>query len=132
MWMCVALVLAQSLIAWTSATAGPAEPISAEEAVKSVGKPEVLVQMKVATAKDRVEKRGIVYLDSEPDFKDPKNLGVAISAAAAEQFKKQGISDLASHFQGKTIRVRGCVMRFEERPYLPVLDAGQIKIVAEK
>jgi hypothetical protein len=109
-----------------------AEPITPAEAIKQVGRPEILVRMRVAAAKDRLEKRGIVYLDSEPDFKDPKNLGVAISARAAEKFKGQGISDLAAYFQGKTIDVRGCVMRFEDRPYLPVLEPDQIKIVPMK
>jgi hypothetical protein len=113
--------------------AGPvvaAEPISPEEAIKDIGKPEVVVRMKVVNAKDRVAKRGIVYLDSTSDFKDPKNLGVAISAGAADKFKAQGVTDLEAYFKGKTIEVKGCVMRFEDRPYLPVLDTAQIKILA--
>jgi hypothetical protein len=108
------------------------KPITAAEAVKSVGKPKVLVQLEVKKAKDRLEKRGIIYLDSEDDFKDPKNLGIAISAEAAAKFKEKGIADPAAHFQGKTIRVRGCVMRFEDRPYLPVHDPDQITVVEKK
>jgi hypothetical protein len=105
------------------------KPIPAAEAVNSVGKPTVLVEMVVKQAKERLEKRGIIYLDSEDDFADPKNLGVAISAEASAKFGKKGITDPAAHFKGKTIRVRGCVMRFEERPYLPVHDPGQISLV---
>jgi hypothetical protein len=105
------------------------EAIPAAEAIEQIGKPQVLVEMTVKSAKDRLEKRGIIYLDSEEDFADPKNLGVAISAEAAQKYKKIGIADPASHFKGKTIRVRGCVMRFEERPYLPVHDPAQIVIV---
>jgi len=112
--------------------APPAKAVKASEAVKLVGKPEVVVEMKVVAAKDRLERRGIVYLDSEADFKDPNNLGVAISAGAAEKLKQKGIADLAAHFRGKTIRVRGCVMRFEERAYLPVLDPNQITVVEKK
>jgi hypothetical protein len=108
---------------------GNGKPMTAAEAVNSVGKPTVLVEMVVKQAKDRLEKRGIIYLDSEDDFADPKNLGVAISAEAAAKFTKRGIADAAAHFKGKTIRVRGCVMRFEERPYLPVHDPGQISLV---
>src|SRR5262245_38882094 len=63
------------------------KPITAAEAVKSVGKPKVVVEMVVKKAKDRLEKRGIVFLDSEDDFKDEKNLGVAVSAEAAAKFK---------------------------------------------
>jgi hypothetical protein len=108
------------------------KPILPAEAVKQVGKPEVLVEMVVVKAKDRLEKRGIIYLDSEADFKDPKNLCVALSAEAAAKFKKKGIADPAAYFQGKTIRVRGCVMRFEERLYLPVHDPEQITVVEKK
>jgi hypothetical protein len=108
------------------------KPIAAAEAVKSAGKPKVLVQMEVKKAKDRLEKRGIIYLDSEDDFKDPNNLGVAISAEAAAKFKEKGVADPAAHFLGKTIRVRGCVMKFEERPYLPVHDPDQITVVEKK
>ena len=88
--------------------------------------------MEVKKAKDRLEKRGIIYLDSEDDFKDPNNLGVAISAEAAAKFKEKGVADPAAHFLGKTIRVRGCVMKFEERPYLPVHDPDQITVVEKK
>ena len=45
------------------------------------------------------------------------------------RIKKLGVADVASHFKGKTIQVRGCVMRFEERPYLLVHDPGQIVVI---
>jgi DNA/RNA endonuclease YhcR with UshA esterase domain len=108
------------------------KPVSPAEAIKQIGKPEVLVEMAVKKAKDRLEKRGIIYLDSEEDFKDQNNLGVAISAEGAAKFKKQGILDPAAHFAGETIRVQGCVMRFEERPYLPVHNPEQISFVEKK
>jgi DNA/RNA endonuclease YhcR with UshA esterase domain len=108
------------------------KPVNAATAIEQVGKPTVLVEMEVKKAKDRLEKRGIIFLDSEDDFKSSKNLGIAISAEAAAKFKEKGIEDPASHFQGKTIRVRGCVMRFEDRPYLPVHDPNQITIVDKK
>jgi DNA/RNA endonuclease YhcR with UshA esterase domain len=123
-----ALVLGSNL----NLHAEPPKPVTPAEAIEQIGKPEVLVEMVVKKAKDRLEKRGIIYLDSEDDFKDAKNLGVAISAEAAAKFKKLGIADPAAHFEGKTIRVRGCVMRFEERPYLPVHDPEQISIVEKK
>jgi hypothetical protein len=112
--------------------AEPIKPVTPAEAIDQIGKPEVIVEMVVKKSKDRLEKRGIIYLDSEEDFKSATNLGVAISAEAAAKFKKQGIADPAAHFEGKTIRVRGCVMRFEERPYLPVHDPEQISIVEKK
>ena len=57
---------------------------------------------------------------------------MAISAEAAAKFKKLGIADPAARFLGKTIRVKGCVMRFEVRPYLPVHDPKQISVVEKK
>jgi hypothetical protein len=107
-------------------------PVTPLEAIQQIGKPKVVVEMVVKKSKDRLEKRGVIYLDSEDDFKDEKNLGVAISAEAAEKFKEKGIADLAAHFLKKKIHVRGCVMRFEERPYLPVHDPSQITIVETK
>jgi hypothetical protein len=113
-------------------SADDSQPISPAEAINQIGKPSVLVELTVKKAKDRLEKRGIVYLDSEDDFKDAKNLGVAISAEAAARFKQKGIADVAAYFQGKTIRVRGCVMQFEQRPYLPVHDPSQITLMGKK
>lgn len=115
-----------------AARAEDAKAVKAEEAIKHVGQPQVLVEMLVKQSKDRLEKRGIIFLDSEDDFEDEKNLGVAISAEAAAKFKTAGISDPAAHFLNKTIRVRGCVMRFEDRPYLPVHAPEQIQIVEQK
>jgi hypothetical protein len=111
---------------------GDTKPVPPAEAIEQIGHPHVLVEMTVKSAKDRLEKRGIIYLDSEEDFADPQNLGVAVSVEAAAKFKKDGIDDPAAHFKGKTIRVRGCVMRFEERPYLPVHDPRQIVVVEPK
>lgn len=109
-----------------------AKPIPAADALKHIGKPHVLVEMTVKAAKDRLKKRGIVYLDSDEDFASPNNLGVAVSAEGAAAFKKHGVADVAAHFKGKTIRVRGCIMRFEEPPYLPVHDPKQIELVKER
>ena len=108
------------------------KPITPAEAIKQVGKPKVVVEMTVKKAKDRVERRGIIFLDSEDDFHNEKNLCAAVSAEAAARFKGKGISDPATHFAGKTIRIRGCVMVFETRPYLPVHDPDQITIVERK
>ncbi|MFT3879575.1 MAG: hypothetical protein QM703_07940 [Gemmatales bacterium] len=108
------------------------KPVSPAEAIKQIGKPRIVVEMTVKKAKERFEKRGILFLDSEEDFKDPNNLGVALSAEVGQKLKEKGIADLEAYFQGKRIRVRGCVMRFEERPYLPVLDPAQITVIENK
>lgn len=109
--------------------ASRAQTLSPSEATAQIGRPDVLVEMQVKKSKDRLAKRGIIFLDSEEDFTSGENLGVAISAGAAEKFKAAGIGDPATHFLNKTIQVRGSVMQFEEHPYLPVLDPAQITIV---
>jgi hypothetical protein len=86
----------------------------------------------VKKAKNRLEKHGLVYLDSEEDFHSPTNLGVAITPAGAAKFRAKGVADAAAHFLGKTVRVRGEVLIFETRPYLPVTDPSQIEIVGAK
>jgi molybdate transport system substrate-binding protein len=111
------------------ANASHAQTLSPSEAVTKIGEPHVLVEMQVKKSKDRLSKRGIIFLDSNEDFTSDDNLGIAISAGAAEQFKAAGIAEPAAHFLNKTIQVRGSVMKFEERPYLPVLDPAQITIV---
>ena len=107
------------------------KPLTPAEAVKRVGQT-VSVEMQVRKAKDRLEKHGLIYLDSEDDFHSPTNLGVAITRAAAAKFKEKGVADPAAHLLGKTIRVRGEVLIFETRPYLPVADPGQVEIVGAK
>lgn len=122
------------LIAWVpgNQSQDKPKPITPAEAIKQIGKPQVVVTMTVKKAKERLEKRGISYLDSEEDFKHPDNLGIALSAEAARKFKEQGIADPAAHFLGKVIQVKGCVMKFEERVYLPVHDPAQISLVEKK
>jgi hypothetical protein len=103
--------------------------IAPEDAEKHVGKSEVTIRFTVAQAKNRLEKRGIIYLDSKEDFMDPQNLGVALSAVVAADLHDEGIDDVAEYLKGKEIEVTGCPMRFEERLYVPVLDRDQLVVV---
>jgi hypothetical protein len=107
------------------------KPLTPAEAIKKVNE-KVTVQMEVKAAKDRLEKRGEIYLDSEEDFRDPKNLGVVVTRAGAAKLKEAGIADPAEHFRGKTIRVTGTVILREKRPRIEVHDAKQIKVVRKK
>ena len=70
-----------------------------------------------------------VFLDSEASHRDPKNLGVVVTEAARSKFSQAGIDDPTTHYQGKTIRVRGVVIRREDRPYIEVNDPHQIELV---
>jgi hypothetical protein len=70
-----------------------------------------------------------VFLDSEPNYSDPNNLGVVVTEAGRAKFSEAGIDDPTAHFQGKTIRVRGLVIRKEKGPYIEVKEPGQIEIM---
>src|SRR5437867_1732518 len=84
------------------------KPLTPVEAIKKVNQ-EVTVQMLVKAAKNRLEKRGEIYLDSEENFRDEKNLGIVIAKTGAAKFKEAGVDDPAIHSQDKLIRVKGTV-----------------------
>jgi hypothetical protein len=124
-------VLMACLLLVTFAKAEESKPLSPADAIKKVNE-KVVVEMKVRAAKDRLEKRGEIYLDSEEDFRDPKNLGVVITKAGAAKFAADGIRDVAAHFKGKTIRVTGTVTIQEKRPRIEITEPAQIRIVKKK
>src|ERR1700730_3206733 len=70
-----------------------------------------------------------VFLDSETNHRDPKNLGVVITENGRAKFSEAGIDDPTAHYNGKTIRIRGVVIRKEKGPYIEVNDPGQIELV---
>jgi hypothetical protein len=108
-----------------------AKPLTPVEAIKKVNE-KVTVKMRVNATKNRLEKRGEIYLDSEENFKDEKNLGIVIVKAGAAKYKKAGIDDPAVHFKDKTIRVKGTVIIKEKRPRIEVDDPKQIEIVEKE
>jgi hypothetical protein len=128
--MRVASLLALAVCGWTvlHAAAEDAKPLTPVEAIKKVNE-KVVVEMLVQASKNRLEKRGEIYLDSEKDFHDEKNLGVVVTRAGAAKFKEAGIDDPAVHFKDKIIRVKGKVIIKEKRPRIEVDDAKQIEIV---
>ena len=92
----------------------------------------VVVEMLVKASKNALAKRKEIYLDSEPNFRDPKNLAVVITEAGADKFKQAGIDDPAVHFKAKTIRVTGTVTLQDQRPRIVVDDPGQIRLFEKK
>ena len=107
------------------------KPLTPVEAIKKVNE-KVVVEMQVKATKNRLEKRGEIYLDSEEDFRDEKNLGIVVTKTGAAKFKEAGVDDPAVHFKDKTIRVTGTVIIKEERPRIEVDDSKQIQIVEKK
>lgn len=126
-------LIALGLFATTSvvAVAGDADkPLTAVEARKQVGK-EVTVKMEVKTAKDRLEKRGEIYLDAEEDFKDEKNFAVVITKKGAASLKEAGIADPADHFKGKTITAKGTVKEVDGVPRIEIDEAKQLAVAGK-
>ena len=70
-----------------------------------------------------------VFLDSELNHRDPKNLGVVITVSGRPKFAEAGVDDPTTHFKGKAIRVHGVVFRKEKGPYIEVSDPSQIELV---
>jgi DNA/RNA endonuclease YhcR with UshA esterase domain len=107
------------------------KPLSPAEAIKMVNK-EVTVEMMVRSSKNALAKHHEIYLDSEENFRDEKNLAVVITEDGAGKFKEAGVEDPAEHFRGKTIRVRGTVTLKEERPRIEIDDPKAIKLIEPK
>jgi len=102
-------------------------PLSLLEAVSRISE-QVTVEMLVKAAKN-CQHCSQVFLDSEEDHHDPKNMAVAVTESAKAKFKEISIDDPASYFRSKTIRVTGVVTIKENRPHIEVDDPRQIEIV---
>ena len=102
-------------------------PLSPQEAVEEINK-RVTVEMLVKAAKN-CQRCSQVFLDSEADHHNPKNMAVAVTESGKAKFKEMSVDDPASYFKGKTIRVTGVVTIKENRPHIEVDDPRQIEIV---
>ncbi len=118
-------VILVMLLGSALALAAEGKPPTPGKARKLAGK-KVTVEMVVKAAKDRLEKRGEVYLDSEADFEDEENFAVVITRDGAASLKKAGITNPAEHFKDKKIRATGTVKKIE------IDDARQIRPVETK
>ena len=75
------------------------------------------------------EKRKTAFLDSEENFQDDKNLGIAITETGIQDLKqKRAVEGPADYFFGKTIQVTGRIILKEEKPYIEVNAAEQLTI----
>jgi hypothetical protein len=107
------------------------KPLSPEGATKKINE-KVTVEMVVKASKNRLEERGEIYLDSEEDFHDAKNLGIVITKSGGAKFAEAGVKEPAAHFKRKTIRVVGTVIIKEKRPRIEVDDSKKITIIKPK
>jgi hypothetical protein len=106
------------------------QPLGPEEARKHVGK-EITVKMTVKAAKDRLEKRGEIYLDAEENFRDEKNFAVVITKAGAASLNNAGIANIAERFKDKKITAKGMVKTVDDVPRIEIDDAKQIAVVGK-
>jgi DNA/RNA endonuclease YhcR with UshA esterase domain len=102
-------------------------PLSPSEARTRINE-QVTVEMLVKAAK-HCQHCSQVFLDSEEDHHDPKNLAVAVIKSGKLNFAEAKIGDPATYFKGKTIRVKGTVITKDKRPRIEVDDPKQIQIV---
>src|SRR4051794_546645 len=102
--------------------------LSPAEAIKRINE-SVTVEMLVQKTKCCSGSRQ-VFLDSEPSYRDPNNLGVVVTEAGRAKFSEAGIDDPTTHFKGKTVLVHGVVMHKEKGPSIEVNDPSQIEIVS--
>src|SRR5260370_20310163 len=84
------------------------KPLGRVEARKQVRK-KVTIEMTVRAAKDRLDKRGEIYLDAEEDFRNEKNFALVITRAGAASLAKAGVVNPAKHFKGKKAQATGTV-----------------------
>lgn len=128
-------ILGCCLLLWLAPLAVRADEkpprIKPGEARQHVDK-KVEVVFDVKGSKDSV-KRKTVYLDSEADFQDEKNLGIAISERGVSSLKqKRNVDAPAEYYRGKKIRVVGVVVIEEGRAYIKVDDAEQLDLFEEE
>src|SRR5688572_29007670 len=90
----------------------PPKTVTAEEAAKKVNE-KVVVEMQVKSAMLRED---TCFLNSHESFRDPKNFTIFIGRDALAKFKEAKIEDPATHFKGKTVKVKGKVSLFREKP----------------
>ena len=128
MRLCMGLLLLMLAPAFAPADDKELKPISAEEATKQVDK-ECLVEMQV---KSIGKSRSRYFLNSEANFRDGKNFTVFIDSDVLPKFKKAKIEDPATHYKDKTIRVKGKVLLYNNRPEIKVTGPEQIEVVDKK
>ena len=106
-----------------------AKVVPAAEAKDHLGET-CTVELTVRLTKNVPDK--VCYLDSEKDYKDPKNLAVIIAAKDLIAFQKAGIDDPSVFYKGKVIRVTGKVILESEQVRIHVEEPGRIEVIEKK
>ena len=104
----------------------PAKPVTPAEAAKQVGK-KVTVEMEV---KSVGQSAGVFFLNSEENFKSEKNFTLFIDKAGAKKFAEAKIDPTT--YKGKTVRAKGEVKLYRDRPEIVVSDPKQLEVLEQK
>ena len=113
--------------ATVTAASLPAGVFGPHDMMKKVGEA-ITVQFPVASGR-AVSGGNRILLNSEKDFRSPKNVTVVVNAAAlAGKLEKA----TAATFVGKTIRVKGTVKTFQTQTQIEVNDEKQLEFVNPK
>jgi DNA/RNA endonuclease YhcR with UshA esterase domain len=123
-WLGLGPGLATPLVAQEKESTPADKPLTPQEALSKVDQ-KVTVEMEVKSTGGNTAR----YLNSEADFRDPKNFAVYIPQAALLRFYQAQIPDPAQFYKGKTIRVTGMVTLNRGRPQLRVDMPQQIQVV---
>ena len=102
-------------------------PLTPLEAANRINE-QVTVKMTVRAAKN-CGHCSQVFLDSEEDHRDPRNMAITLTNTGKARFRGLSIDDPALHFRGKTIRVTGVVTVKANQPQIEVDDPRQIEVV---
>jgi alkaline phosphatase D len=105
----------------------PEGVITAEEAIKKVGM-EVTMQMEVAAGR-AVSAGKRILLNSEKDFRSEKNLTVVLNEKGMTGKWEKATYDT---FKSKTIRVKGKVTLYQDKPQIEVNEEKVLEIVEAK
>lgn len=71
----------------------------------------------------------VCFLNSEDDFKDPKNLTLFLGSEVIAALKQAGVSSPAAYYRGKRVRIQGRVTLFRDRPQIVVDNPRQLQVV---
>lgn len=105
--------------------------LTVEEASKKVAQT-VTVELVVQSTGETRSGNKLLFLNSEKDFRSPKNFTIVIDGKLLDKFAKADVADPKNFYANKTIRVTGKVSLYQNKPQIRVEGPEQIKVVKNK
>jgi urea transport system substrate-binding protein len=97
------------------------------------GRVDTVCEVELRVGHVRVTGQGNVYLyETGADHNQAGKFGIKIDSRHVEDFRTAGIADFEAHYQGRTVRVTGLILKNKDRQ--PIITAGTpaaIRIVGE-